>query len=68
MSMLYKTVSDIKENIVIDSGTEDELSPPSKLFRVTPRNSAAGQASPTGLDPTADANVSNIGLDCASTC
>lgn len=68
MSMFYKTVSDTKENIAIDSGTEDELTAPSKLFRVTPRNSVAGQASPIGLDPTPYANVSNIRPYLASDC
>ena len=63
MSSLYKTVSDTKENLRIDSGTEDELSAPSKPFRVTPRNSIAGQASPTGRDPTPYTNVSDPGLD-----
>lgn len=63
MSLFYKTESDTKENLRVDSGTEDELSAPSKLCRVTPRNSIAGQASPTGRDPTPYTNVSNPGLD-----
>ena len=68
MSVFSKQISDTKENIVIDSGTEDELSAPSKLFRVTPRNSVAGQANPIGLDPTSYANVSNIRLYLTSDC
>lgn len=59
MSALYQAVSDSKENIRVDSGTEDELSAPSKSFRVTSWNSVAGQASHTGHDPTSYANVSS---------
>lgn len=50
MALLYESVSDIKENTRADSGTEDELSAPSKLSRVTPRNSSTGQASPAVHD------------------
>lgn len=66
--MSYKTVSDTKKNIRVDSGTDDELSAPSKLFRVTPRKYAAGQASPIGHDPTPYAKVSNPGLNYGSYC
>ena len=55
MAMLYKMMSDIRES---DSGTEDELSASSKLFRVPPRHSAAGQA----CSVTPHANVSNLWL------
>lgn len=65
MSMLYEKMSDIKENIRVDAGMEDELSAPSKLVRIT---LAAGQASPTGHDPTAYANVSNFGPTYVNIC
>ena len=58
MAMLYKMISDIRENTCSDSGTEDELSASSKLFRVTPRHSAAGQA----CSVTSHANVSSLWL------
>lgn len=67
-SMLYETMSNIKENIRVDSGTEDELSAPSKLFCVTPRNSAAGQACPTEQGRTPFANVSNPGRSYGNYC
>ena len=51
-------MSDTKEYMWLDSGTEDELSASSKLFRVTPRHSAAGQA----CSVTSYANVSNLCL------
>lgn len=60
MSLSYKTVSDIKENLRVDSGIEDELSAASQLIRVTPRKSTAGQASPTGRDPTPYANLRHL--------
>lgn len=55
-------MSDIKENVWVDSGAEDELAAPSKLCRVTLRNSAAGQASSAGHNATTHANVSKAGL------
>lgn len=59
---VYETMSDIKENVRVDSGTEDELAAPSKLYRVKLRKSAAGQASSAGLYATTHANVSKAGL------
>ena len=57
MSSMDRGEEDLKENIRVDSGTEDELSVPTKLSRVTPRNSLAGKPSPTSLNPTPHANV-----------
>ncbi|KAK3172776.1 hypothetical protein OEA41_006101 [Lepraria neglecta] len=51
---------DIRENIRVESGTEDELSVPTKLSRVTPRNSLAGKPSPTSLNPTPHANLRQL--------
>lgn len=57
MSSMDRGEDDLKENIKVDSGTEDELSVPTKLSGVTPRNSLAGKPSPTSLNPTPHANV-----------
>lgn len=60
MSTLEGTVSDIEENIKMDIGTEDELSDPSILSRMSQRRSAAGQITQVGHDPTPYANVSTF--------
>ena len=52
----------IKEDMWMDSGIEDELSAPSNLFHIAPRNSPAGQASSAGHNPLTHTNVSNLGL------
>ena len=57
MSSMDRGEGNLKENIKVDPGTEDELSVPTKLSRVTPRNSLAGNPSPTSLNPTPHANV-----------
>ena len=68
MSSIGRGKADLKENIRSDSGTEDELSAPTKLSRVAPRNSLAGRPSPTSLNPTPHANVRDTGrlLNCTT--
>ena len=53
--------TDYKENVRVDSGTEDELSVPTKLSHVTPRSSVAGKTSPV-LNLTPHANVRDCNL------
>lgn len=57
MSSLESGDSDLKENIWIDSATEDELATATKPPRITPRNSLARTPSPTSLNPTPHADV-----------
>lgn len=68
MSTSYKIVSDTNKNIRVDSETKDEPSARCKLFRVTPRKYAAGQASPVGHDPTPYAKASNPSQDYGNYC
>ena len=55
-------MSNIKEDVWMDSGIEDELSAPSKWFHIAPRNSPAGQASSVGHNPTTHTNARSLGL------
>ena len=60
MSPLEGSVPNVKENIKMDIETEDELSDPSMIFRITQQHSAAGQITQVGHNPTPYANVSTF--------
>ncbi|KAL2037911.1 hypothetical protein N7G274_009386 [Stereocaulon virgatum] len=60
MSSIDREEADLKGNTSVDPGTEDELSAPTKLSRVTPRNSRAGRTSPTSPNPTPHANLRQL--------
>ena len=63
-----ETISTIREDMWMGSGSEDDFSAPSDFFHIAPRNSPAGQASSVGHNPTTHTNVRNLGLLYGSYC